>query len=786
MHFNKKLLVFPTSRSIREYLKNLKNSNTLLPTCLTINEFLNKSLYLEDKIFIDEEQRFLYLKEAANIEELSRLGFSNEFRFFMNQSEFLFRFFGEIASEHVDIETISQYDTYEFYKEHTTILITIFNNYKRILNKNNAIDKINLDGHYDINTTFLDKFDEVGIFYEGYFTKQEFAIIEKVSLYKSLFINLYSTHYNQKSLENLRNGGFDFKLNHEYILNLTQKCILQENSIEQKQQNINMVPFSVRTHQIAFIKYSIVQMIQKGIEASNIAVILPDESFMSALQLYDKEKYFNYAMGLNIFNENIYKVLIAVYDYLNDKEQKSAAELALFNVDASYIEKNFYSQWNKAVTLELFEQFVAYIKSVEIKDELLEKFDEIIFKLTRLFFQVQQELTFKEAIKILIQKVSALSFDDINSGSITVMGLLESRAVQFDGVIIVDFNENHVPKRSIKDKFLSSQIKKSTGLPTSVDRENLQKYYYSRLIGGAKEVCISYVKNETSQISRFANELFSSNVINHNIKDDEYKTILYNNHRLNHFNHDVILKMDLSQQTWSATSLKTYLTCKRKYYLQYVSKIKEHTVALKPQGFELGDMIHKTLQKLYESYSLHDIDYEKLLKELNTQRIQNPYLILDIEIWKKRLETFIKMEKERFKTNMELLECEKPFLIEHQGIKLKGVIDRIDKINDEYWVLDYKTSSNLKIDTLKNYEKSTDFQLEFYFLACKALFESSNIKTFYYDLYECSLKEEMALELKLETLNGILRDLQTTEVNFTQCEEKSHCLYCPYTIVCNR
>ncbi|XPV82168.1 MAG: hypothetical protein ACNI22_16735 [Halarcobacter sp.] len=87
------------------------------------------------------------------------------------------------------------------------------------------------------------------------------------------------------------------------------------------------------------------------------------------------------------------------------------------------------------------------------------------------------------------------------------MGLLESRMLNFQAVIICDFNESLIPKRSVKDKFLSTKIKEKVNLPTLLDRENLQKYYYDRLISNSNYVYISYVKNETEQISRFANKL---------------------------------------------------------------------------------------------------------------------------------------------------------------------------------------------------------------------------------------------------------------------------------------
>jgi len=136
-----KLLVFPTSRSIREHLDKDNLSNTLLPTITTIDEFFKKSLFFENKKIIDEEQRFLYLNEAVKNVNLSALGISSSFNAFLKQSDYIYRFFLEISSENVSIESIITADTYSYYEEHLEILIQIYKNYLNILEKNNAIDK---------------------------------------------------------------------------------------------------------------------------------------------------------------------------------------------------------------------------------------------------------------------------------------------------------------------------------------------------------------------------------------------------------------------------------------------------------------------------------------------------------------------------------------------------------------------------------------------------------------------------------------------------------------------
>ncbi len=61
-----------------------------------------------------------------------------------------------------------------------------------------------------------------------------------------------------------------------------------------------------------------------------------------------------------------------------------------------------------------------------------------------------KKILLKDAYKILHQKISQITLDDVNSGKITVMGLLESRMINFDAVIICDFNENQNTKKKRK------------------------------------------------------------------------------------------------------------------------------------------------------------------------------------------------------------------------------------------------------------------------------------------------------------------------------------------------
>ncbi|MFW3397312.1 PD-(D/E)XK nuclease family protein [Aliarcobacter butzleri] len=782
MLFKKKLLVFPTSRAIRDYIFKQKSNNTLLPLILTIDEFLKKSISLSKLKYCEEEHRVLFLNEAIKNIDIKKLGISDNFTKFLKQSDYIYRFFLELASEKVEIEEIQNVDTYDFYLEHLEILKAIKKKYIEILENNSYVDKINLDKHYEINENFLDKFQDIELHFEGYFTKVEFEIVEKISQKIDTKIIFYSNSYNQKSLEVFKNLNINLKIDYKYKIDLTNKIIIDEEEIKSLLESYEIKGFSSRLNQIAYIKSCIEKSVLNGVNPKDIALVLPDESFVSSIELFDDERYFNYAMGKSIKNKELYQISNAIYLYLSEDEEKNISNISYLKIDKEFIDKSIKPFWNKVTNKELFVSITDFIKQKEKNIELIEKYDELLYKLNITLFSNENKILLKDVYKIFLQKLSSITLDDINSGKITVLGLLETRAVSFDTVIICDFNESYIPKISVKDKFLSTRLKQLANLPTQFDRESLQKYYYKRLISSSKNVFISYVNSETNQISRFANELFEKNIAT-DTNDSFYKHILYDNHKISYFDEDIISKIDLTKFIWSATSFKNFLECKRRFYLQYILKINEHTISLKPKGYELGDIIHSILEDYYSKDNKNSIE-ELFLK----YKSSNPFLTLDLEVWKKKLLNFYEFDKQRLR-NREIIMIEKEFNCSFNNINIKGIIDRVDKFEDNYEVIDYKTSSTLSIDTLKTYEKSVDFQLEFYYIALQQLFKNSNIKAFYYDLNECLLKEEVAIQEKLELLSSKfdeLKELSKNEINFLKCEDKSNCLYCAYKIICNR
>jgi inactivated superfamily I helicase/RecB family exonuclease len=780
---HKSLLVLPTSRSIREYIESNKSENQLLNKTIPIGEFFQKvAISPTYKNYCDPNLKKIFLQQSIDPTHFEALGFSSEFSRFFKQSDYIFRFFGEINSEYVSFDSLLQSDTYTLYSDHIEILQTIYTNYQNILQQNNYTDSIFLPQEFILNYEYLDQFESITLKLEGYLTKFEQKIIEQVSQYIPTYILVVFNEYNQKNKEFFHEVSLPKNIiNHSFIIDFTNKKILQEQVVPQSIQDINISKVDSFLEQIGFIKHQVTQMVKQGIDPDRIALIVPDESIVDMLELFDKEHYFNFAMGRSIQNHKIVKLTELVNKIILDDEPLDYHKLSFFEVEYQSIQNLFMKNWTRKVDQELFEKVILFLYSFETNEELLEKLEHLKLSMYNMLFSNEMgvNINLQQFMKIFTSELNSITLDDTNGGKITVLGILETRSVSFDGVIVCDFNDDKIPKRSVKDKFISTSLKNIVELPTVYDRENLQKYYYKRVFDQAKYLSLCFVEDDLNVMSRYIIQLFSD--YKQRIEHKDYASVLYNQKTIQPYIYDIKIPIDLSKRHWSASSLQTYLTCKRKYYFSNIAKIKEHEVSLKPKPYELGNIIHKALE---EAVKEKQFNKEFVLNFLANFQKKNPYLTLELQMWESRIHEFFKKEEQRKDQNTQIIAVEQPFQIEHNGLNLIGTIDRIDKLQTgDFEILDYKTSSTLKVDTSKTYENSTDFQLEFYYL-------SQQFRTIesvaYYDLYNCQIKQEQMLNEKLQLLDKHLQELHTKEVEFSMTEKQSDCLYCPYKILCQK
>jgi len=775
------MIVLPTARAVSSRLLLQKDIDSLLEQHITIGELFSRLIGLNGRRLAQNNERIVLMRRASEFSGFEKLQIERNFFTFMKNSEYVFRFFEELGGEERTINNLLDADTYAEYEEHLLILAQLRENYLKECNTHNLSDKMFLSEHYTLNESYAKSLKELRISIEGYLTRFELRILVELSTFSIVLLEFFARDNNLKMQEAFKELGFELLCGYDYVLNLTTKEVVSSIKVA-SQSDVTLYSFSERIAQAGFVKKMIYDFVKSGIEPQNIAVIVPDENFAEVLSSFDELKNINLAMGHSLKESAYVRMLDAIRLVLSEPNLANNARAKEYEKELQILRP----LWNKKVEVDEFinicKELVEVEKRVTTKDMLFQS----LYNFEKLK-TVLKSATFKELMQMFLNELNSKSLDDIGGGHITVMGVLESRAMQYDGVIVLDFNDTFVPRQSTKEMFLNTQVRHFSGLPDQSDRNELQKYYFERLFEQAKKVAISYVQDEQSSPSRFIYDMKIDKRAK--IVQENYLNLLFTPHeKRQRAQEQIIKKFNFKEQSLSATSLKTFLTCKRKFYHRYVQKLKAHKIETPlPDESEVGIWLHDALKNLYQkknSYSSKEALKGDFLKELDSllgKTQMHKYLR---DLWVQRLEPFFTLEIERFSKNVKVVECETSMNTKVHGIELYGIIDRIDETENAYELLDYK-SGNFTLYTERTIENATDFQLQFYFLLASQKYNIN--KTGFYSLKDSNITPEAMMDEKLQMLDDILRTLsEQSEINFEKCESLAACRFCDYVHLCDR
>ncbi len=781
---DKTIVVLPTARAIRHEQLKIESSTLFLPTYITMSEFLSKLCIVDDFQMADDDSRVLLLLEASDFSSFSELQIERNFFTFTKNSSYIFKFFEELSAELYNINNLGSIDIYGEYEEHIAILQELYKRYEQLCYEKKVLDKIFLPKLYRFNEVYVRKLGDVEVHIEGYLTNFEMQLLQKCSEFCTINIIFNTSAFNKKMQEKLSlYFEEEFCKGYRYKLSLNQKKIIERKKTE-LHKNIKCEYFGESVLQIAFIKKKLYEYVKKGYDPTKIAVILPNEKIAQLLELFDEKANFNFAMGRSYATSEIYKKLDATLKMIEQESCENEARLQRVG-DELYLQLrklNHKDSGSEKGFIELLRELGSFFAN---KTEL-KIFEEEIYKFEKLL-TFMQNMSNKAKLSLFMQRLAQRTMDDVRGGKVTVMGVLETRMIEFDAVIIVDFDDKNVPKRSEKDMFLNTTLREMASLPTMSDRENLQKHYYEMLMSRSCEVAISYVNSSQNSASRFLKQLGIQAQKQHH--DIAYSEILFTSgKKIAKADKEIVVEYSFKDKELSASMLKTYLVCKRKYYYKYIQQIKNHTIARDmPQEYEIGNIVHKALAELYSKKNAYfDVDSlrKDLHKELDKARGESELEIYLIALQKKRLESFYAKEVERFERGFKVLHTEKKLKAPFCGMNLSGIVDRIDKKDNIVEVLDYKTGS-YALYTQKNVAQATDFQLEFYYLLAGGF---GNVEgCFFYDLKDVKIVEENLLKEKLNLLQAHIKDLlMVEEIECTKTQELKHCQFCEYALMCGR
>ncbi|WP_304545836.1 PD-(D/E)XK nuclease family protein [Sulfurimonas microaerophilic] len=775
-------VVFSSSRAIRhEQLKN-KNQTLFLPDYITMSEFISKLCIVQGYKYIDDDSRILLLLQASDFQEFSKLQIERNFFTFTKNSSYIFKFFEELSAELYDIKKLRDADLYAEYEEHITILEELYRRYELLCDEQKVLDKIFLPKLYKFNTAYVKDKESITIYLDGYLTNFEISLLQQVATISKLKIKFFATPFNTKMQEQFAEFGFELEIGYEYLLNISTQEILSQTKIE-KIDAISCESFSEDILQVAFIQKKVYDFIQKGYEPEKIAVILPNESKAELLKSFDRKSNFNFAMGTSFRNSKIYTLLDANIKALEQDSQENIHRSKRFGKELSDVIIEMYGARDNFTLLE--ECFYKLREFITDKTEL-KIYDKELYTFLKVL-PFMKNMGSKSILNLFMQRLAKTTIDDVRGGKITVMGVLESRGVAFDAVVIVDFNEGNVPKKSDKDMFLNTNIREKASLPTMSDRENLQKHYYNMLLINSKEVAISYVSASDTNPSRFLKQL---GIKENKLYDEHSYAQLLFSKRTAPFTESkpFVVPYSFHGQKLSNTKLKTYLTCKKKFYLNYILKLQDHKIPKDiPEEYEIGEHVHRALCNLYTKKD-HYLDVQELQrdleKELDNVCEDSEFIRYQIALQKRILGKFCEVEIERFKQGQYVFKTEEPLELEYDGLILSGVLDRVDQSEEGVSVLDYKTGF-YTLYNKNNVTEATDFQLEFYYLLATKLGRVKQCA--FYDLKEGKVVEELFLEQKIALLQSHIQDLlQVEDIEVKECEDPKACQYCAYKILCDR
>lgn len=313
---------------------------------------------------------------------------------------------------------------------------------------------------------------------------------------------------------------------------------------------------------------------------------------------------------------------------------------------------------------------------------------------------------------------------------VQVMGLLESRSLDFDHVYILGVNEGILPQVSVSPSFIPDSIRRAYGLPVIENQDAISAYMFYRLLQRSRKVSLVYNgqgdDNNTGEPSRFLRQLeFESG---YTFKYyDQFQTVSTTAHT----NADIVkngevwerLSLYLDHQDpslrVSATALTTYMNCQVQFFYKYIAKIEEpKELAENLEANNIGSMLHFVMERFYE--------------ELKSE---SPYITRDrISTHRKELKRLCKIAFVKVMSNdehkliqhngmqqvvlaivaeyanviLDYDEIEAPFSIldleskdqidfalqvngEEKIVTLHGIIDRVDQKAGTTRVVDYKT-----------------------------------------------------------------------------------------------
>lgn len=406
---------------------------------------------------------------------------------------------------------------------------------------------------------------------------------------------------------------------------------------------------------------------------------------------------------------------------------------------------------------EFMTQLIEFLKGLyqEMQSNVLERESvmSLVYALEKLlsvqkkYDRVKQFTTFNQLVRQLLRSLKVSFLGEPLEG-VQLLGLLETRALDFDHVILLSCNEDILPKRVFSNTLIPYDLRQYLGLPTTDDKEAIFAYYFYRLIQRAEKIDLVYNAGESdglqaNEISRYLlqleQELQGEELVVRRVGVEvEKKATQRGDSNLIENDNDIRARLIAwFEKGISASGINQFNTCPRNFvYTQLMGVAQNEEIEEDIESSTYGTIVHEVLENLYK-------------------RAGKIVGLEQIEIMKKEIEAELRLSFDKrfpggnYKTGKNLLLYETAIhtlkkyldsekrLIEERGIirilglevklekeivlstsageiklKIKGMIDRVDEIGGQVRVIDYKTGRVDDLNFKGDWSKLTNYQVQ--------------------------------------------------------------------------
>lgn len=393
--------------------------------------------------------------------------------------------------------------------------------------------------------------------------------------------------------------------------------------------------------------------------------------------------------------------------------------------------------------LDLLIKFCYELKFKELDDiqyENVAHFEKVfkVIKNQLLLYKIDIKI---ETLEVLInQLVNTESIDFVGEplAGFQIMGLLETRLLNFKNIILLSVNEGKLPLGNTQNTYIPFDVRKNFGLNTFLENDSIYAYHFYRLIQDSQNVHLLYNALSsgvnTGEKSRFITqlEMESPHNIEHIIIENTSEPISQKLMKIEK-NEAVMQLLNEWKKRVSASHLVTYLYNPIDFYLNQILKTREtNEIEEELSQRNYGNLVHYALQFLHEPIkgkilSINDLEdllqkvdesIEDAIEKLKHQSefYERGMNFIHKEIAKRVVRNIVEYDLELVTNGsaLEIIDLEKEincdfYLDENQSDKISfyGFIDRIDKLDGITRVIDYKTAKpkNLTVNLGKNKEE---------------------------------------------------------------------------------